>query len=661
MFSPRAHQRSFSSKVFRTPTCRLDALRTLRQCFRVLVLLASTTGLVCVNSFAQMVDASRWANVSGWQGTVIASGQGSGTIPTICPGGTDLYKNTQAVTAFPVLQGAFAFWQGPFNSQASVRISDVETCPLPPPLPTIPCLQTITGMGTGEMPLGFILTIDSAAHTYTLDALDVIINGVHTGCSGPPAKESIPWGPVYGPDGTPIGGGIPANNIPLPANGVHLKHTIPTFTDKPWPFAVPWNISWDFSPVCKIDTSRLGPGVQGQGAPPWGGKPYDHDPGQTISDKGCALTCLSMALNFAGITEIPSGTATVPNDPGSLNNVMNNSPGDFGNGTSGPNGEQDFGVINWDPAVRDALCGGSCTGGKTSRFKYKPTTGGSIDSRVNADPAKAALDEVLCGANPHPVIVGVRSTDPNRRGFPGHFVLVTGRNADDTYDIVDPAGKAKSLNEPPYNGNFVTRGYVADPSGDVSGLDYFLSNNASILVTDPNGLQTGFQSTSGETLQAIPQSEYAEDALDNDVTEALATTSDHQVIIFQPTIGRYTVVVNGLFTGSYNLWVRAFSEDGSAQPSIQLQGTAQPGSSFTYIVKYGSTPGSTVVVTPMPGDRNGDGVVNCSDLDLVKASFGKMTGQTGFDPRADVNGDGTVNILDLSAVARQLPTGMVCK
>jgi hypothetical protein len=62
-----------------------------------------------------------------------------------------------------------------------------------------------------------------------------------------------------------------------------------------------------------------------------------------------------------------------------------------------------------------------------------------------------------------------------------------------------------------------------------------------------------------------------------------------------------------------------------------------------------------------PADVNGDGVVNCLDLELVKASFGKKTGQYLFNPRADVNGDGIVNILDLSIVARQLPAGTVCK
>lgn len=79
-------------------------------------------------------------------------------------------------------------------------------------------------------------------------------------------------------------------------------------------------------------------------------------------------------------------------------------------------------------------------------------------------------------------------------------------------------------------------------------------------------------------------------------------------------------------------------------------------------VDYNSAAATVSVnVVRVPGDVNGDGVVNCLDLDIVKASFGKKTGQAGFDPRADVNDDGVVNILDLSLVAKQLPAGTVCK
>jgi hypothetical protein len=68
----------------------------------------------------------------------------------------------------------------------------------------------------------------------------------------------------------------------------------------------------------------------------------------------------------------------------------------------------------------------------------------------------------------------------------------------------------------------------------------------------------------------------------------------------------------------------------------------------------------TINVKTVFGDLNGDDVVNCADITIIKASFGKKTGQVGFDPRADVNGDGIVNILDLAVVASLLPAGTTC-
>jgi hypothetical protein len=49
-----------------------------------------------------------------------------------------------------------------------------------------------------------------------------------------------------------------------------------------------------------------------------------------------------------------------------------------------------------------------------------------------------------------------------------------------------------------------------------------------------------------------------------------------------------------------------------------------------------------------------------SDLAIVRVSFGKKTGQSGFDPRADINNDGIVDIRDLAFVARKLPAGTKC-
>jgi hypothetical protein len=63
---------------------------------------------------------------------------------------------------------------------------------------------------------------------------------------------------------------------------------------------------------------------------------------------------------------------------------------------------------------------------------------------------------------------------------------------------------------------------------------------------------------------------------------------------------------------------------------------------------------------PFIADRNNDLVVNCADLEIVKANLGKTIGQPGFDPRADVNGDGAVNLLDFFVVASQIPKGLNC-
>lgn len=70
---------------------------------------------------------------------------------------------------------------------------------------------------------------------------------------------------------------------------------------------------------------------------------------------------------------------------------------------------------------------------------------------------------------------------------------------------------------------------------------------------------------------------------------------------------------------------------------------------------------TTHVASAGIGDVNHDGQVNCADLAIVKASFGKRTGQASFDLRADVNHDGIVDVRDLAAVPQQLVPGTKCQ
>lgn len=70
---------------------------------------------------------------------------------------------------------------------------------------------------------------------------------------------------------------------------------------------------------------------------------------------------------------------------------------------------------------------------------------------------------------------------------------------------------------------------------------------------------------------------------------------------------------------------------------------------------------STQVALVIAGDLNGDGSVNCDDLAIIRSSFGKRSGQPGFDPRADVNHDGVVDVRDLAVESQLLVPGIVCK
>jgi trimeric autotransporter adhesin len=62
----------------------------------------------------------------------------------------------------------------------------------------------------------------------------------------------------------------------------------------------------------------------------------------------------------------------------------------------------------------------------------------------------------------------------------------------------------------------------------------------------------------------------------------------------------------------------------------------------------------------LTGDLNADGAVNCDDLAIVRASFGKRVADPGFDPRADVNGDGVVNVRDLLYVSQRVVSTTRC-
>lgn len=70
---------------------------------------------------------------------------------------------------------------------------------------------------------------------------------------------------------------------------------------------------------------------------------------------------------------------------------------------------------------------------------------------------------------------------------------------------------------------------------------------------------------------------------------------------------------------------------------------------------------TTIIAATLPGDVNGDGVVDCRDIATVKAALGKKAGQPGWDPRADIVTDGIIDVRDLAYVSQRLPVGTRCQ
>jgi hypothetical protein len=70
------------------------------------------------------------------------------------------------------------------------------------------------------------------------------------------------------------------------------------------------------------------------------------------------------------------------------------------------------------------------------------------------------------------------------------------------------------------------------------------------------------------------------------------------------------------------------------------------GSAVNLVVSSGPAP-------VLPGDVNGDSLIDCTDVGIVKAAMGTRRGQSRYDPRADIDNNGRVNGRDLSFVIQE--------
>jgi len=282
--------------------------------------------------------------------------------------------------------------------------------------------------------------------------------------------------------------------------------------------------------------------VQAGHSCPWAHDTYDHIM-KTIGLKGCALTSLAMALNGGGIAL----------DPGTANAALRTAPdSQFKNG----------GMI-WDKNTKFLSAGA---------FRF--------DTKVR-DTAK--MRQAICDSAP--VILGVKLAPPFSHARPGHFVLATKYRPDSGFMIQDPASGALRRLATAYP-DFVIRGAVRrtgvpipaslppvrlspSPTAVAAAItarpDKFvvIASNAVIDVADPQG-RRAVADPLAAPITGIPGSSADVDALDDDETGEIDTTSTSTVSVDSPAAGTYRVTVTPLFASTDMVIVDSYATTANA-------------------------------------------------------------------------------------------------
>jgi hypothetical protein len=125
---------------------------------------------------------------------------------------------------------------------------------------------------------------------------------------------------------------------------------------------------------------------------------------------------------------------------------------------------------------------------------------------------------------------------------------------------------------------------------DLGEIDLSVGGQADLSVVDNQGRRTGFDPMKSALLQQIPHSLYETDTLGSNESANVSDEIAHNIHIDQPQDGPYFLTLTGLMGGEYNLIIRTFAADGSAQPAIQSAGQIAQGEHILFQLNYTSQP-----------------------------------------------------------------------
>lgn len=501
-----------------------------------------------------------FSKIQSYSGTVKVSGSGSRTETQGRASTTENATLEVAPACLPgppdclAISGGGAFLLGPVNGPIMIDQEHVLFQPFGPPT-----TGTVRGSGikTGSMTLvvsPFTSVVTTIPNTYGFQydhsfQCQTAQNGVAMG------SDTCYYGPKIPSGESPLVGPSIVGNVALPAFGFNLSGSV-AHSNPADLFGASYNVQWNL----QCDARTLTVPVLQQNVLPWRTDLLNNKPGKTIWGKGCALTSLAMALNFAG----------VPHTPRTLNQFLIENGGySAGNG------------IIFTRAVDKASAG---------RMKFM-----SFRSKSTRD-----IEDVLCMGFPVIVFVG--------DGHGTHYVIVTGKQGSKLV-VKDPVfPNARTLDQYP---GFETRGFVVPrdfsarrpgaldtPANAGTIVLQSDGNDVEMMIVDAAGKRTGFDPTIGAVVEEIAGAVYFEDAISDDETPTAEPQVSRYLQIDRATAGAYQVVVTGRRAANYSISVSTYAQDGSEQAPATIQGTAQIGASVLSLQYTSATGGVSQVGAP---------------------------------------------------------------
>lgn len=169
----------------------------------------------------------------------------------------------------------------------------------------------------------------------------------------------------------------------------------------------------------------------------------------------------------------------------------------------------------------------------------------------------------------------------------------------------------------------------------------YLPASIHALVRDPLGRRVG--SDGKQVFREIVGSSYVEEQVtDRPKDRVQASDATRVLFIPNPAEGVYQLEFYGVTGRLAEAHLYRYTNDGRPQVAETFALDLSPGATATRTATYSTK----------SGDLNGDGLVDNSDLNIIRAAYGRKRKQPGFDSVADTNRDGVVDDLDLSYVVR---------